>query len=133
GVFCHKPSTVSGGGKSEISKSMQNAIKYGPFYIQNLESASEQAALLINYDYSHRWKNIQPDAQQSRPVLSPNRTLRSAVKLLTPSDQYSDEYNRFLEDIPVHVKILALYIKRMYRSHLDKGSWKDFLNVELVN
>src|SRR5690606_4703516 len=73
------------------------------------------------------------DAQQSRPFLSPNRTLGSAVKLLTPSDQYSDEYNRFLEDIPVHVKILALYIKRMYRSHLDKGSWKDFLNVELVN
>ena len=31
GIFCHKPSTVSGGGKSEISKSMQNAIKYGSF------------------------------------------------------------------------------------------------------
>ncbi len=133
GVFCHKPSTVSGGGKSEISKSMQNAIKYGAFYIQNLEEDSKMADMLINYDYSHRWKNIWPDARPSRPFLSPHRTLGSAVKLLTPSDQYSDDYNKFLESIPVHVKTLALYIKRMYRSHLDKGSWKEYLNVELVN
>jgi len=133
GVFCHKPSTVSGGGKSEISKSMQNAIKYGAFYIQDLEKDSELADKLINYDYSNRWKAIWPDARPSRPFLSPHRTLGSAVKLLTPSVQYSDEYNRFLESIPVHVKTLALYIKRMYRSHLDKGSWKEHLNVEIVN
>ncbi len=42
GIFCHKPSTVSGGGKSEISKSMQNAIKYGTFYIRDLEEDSEK-------------------------------------------------------------------------------------------
>ncbi len=133
GVFCHKPSTVSGGGKSEISKSMQNAIKYGAFYIQDLEEDSNMADMLINYDYSNRWKNIRPDARPSRPFLSPHRTLGSAVKLLTPSDQYSEEYNNFLLSLPVHVKQLALYIKRMYRSHLDKGSWKEYLNVELVN
>jgi phosphoenolpyruvate carboxykinase (diphosphate) len=93
GIFCHKPSTVSGGGKSEISKSMQNAIKYGSFYIPNLEEDSKMADMLINYDYSNRWKNIYPDATPSRPFLSPQRTLGSAVKLLTPSDQYNDEYN----------------------------------------
>ena len=133
GIFCHKPSTVSGGGKSEISKSMQNAIKYGSFYIQDLEKDSEMADMIINYDYSHRWKNIRPDARPSRPFLSPHRTLGSAVKLLTPSDQYNDEYNRFLESIPVHVRTLALYIKRMYRSHQEKGSWREHLNVEIVN
>lgn len=133
GVFCHKPSTVSGGGKSEISKSMQNAIKYGSFYIQDLEEDSKMADMIINYDYSNRWISVWPDARPSRPFLSPHRTLGSAVKLLTPSDQYSNEYNKFLENIPVHVKTLALYIKRMYRSSLDKGSWKEYLNVELVN
>lgn len=133
GMFCHKPSTVSGGGKSEISKSMQNAIKYGSFYIQDLEKDSEMADMLINYDYSNRWKTIYPDARPSRPFLSPHRTLGSAVKLLTPSDQYNDEYNRFIESIPVHVRTLALYIKRMYRSQQDKGSWKEHLNVEIVN
>lgn len=133
GIFCHKPSTVSGGGKSEISKSMQNAIKYGAFYIPNLEEASEKADLIINYDYSHRWKNIYPDATPSRPFLSPHRSLGSAVKLLTPSDQYNHEYNQFLESIPAHVRALALYIKRMYRAHQDHGSWKEHLNVEIVN
>ncbi len=133
GIFCHKPSTVSGGGKSEISKSMQNAIKYGSFYIQDLEKDSEMADMLINYDYSNRWKNIRPDARPSRPFLSPHRTLGSAVKLLTPSDQYNDAYNQFLESIPVHVRTLALYIKRLYRSHQEKGSWKEHLNVEIVN
>ncbi len=133
GIFCHKPSTVSGGGKSEISKSMQNAIKYGAFYIPNLEEASEKADMLINYDYSHRWKNIYPDATPSRSFLSPQRTLGSAVKLLTPSDQYTDEYNQFLESIPAHIRALALYIKRMYRGQSDVGSWKEQLNVEIVN
>ena len=133
GIFCHKPSTVSGGGKSEISKSMQNAIKYGAFYIQDLEEDSNKADILINYNYSDRWKNIRPDAQPSRPFLSPHRTLGSAVKLLTPSDQYNDEYNQLLESIPVHIRTLALYIKRLYRSYEDKGSWKEHLNVEIVN
>ena len=133
GIFCHKPSTVSGGGKSEISKSMQNAIKYGSFYIQDLEKDSEMVDMLINYDYSNRWKTIYPDARPSRPFLSPHRTLGSAVKLLTPSDQYNDAYNKFLDGIPTHVKTLALYIKRMYRTQLDKGPWKEYLNVEIVN
>lgn len=133
GMFCHKPSTVSGGGKSEISKSMQNAIKYGTFYIRDLEEDSKKADMLINYDYSNRWKTIYPDATPSRPFLSPHRTLGSAVKLLTPSDNYSDEYNQFLESIPAHIRTLALYIKRMYRSQQDKGSWKEHLNVEIVN
>jgi hypothetical protein len=133
GMFCHKPSTVSGGGKSEISKSMQNAIKYGTFYVRDLEEDSKKADILINYDYSHRWKTIYPDATPSRPFLSPERTLGSAVKLLTPSDQYNDEYNQFLESIPGYIRTLALYIKRLYRSQQDKGSWKEHLNVEIVN
>jgi hypothetical protein len=30
GTFCHKPCTVSGGGKSEISKSIVDATIHGP-------------------------------------------------------------------------------------------------------
>jgi hypothetical protein len=32
-AFCHKPSTVSGGGKSEISKSLNDAVIHGPIFI----------------------------------------------------------------------------------------------------
>ena len=134
GIFCHKPSTVSGGGKSEISKSMQNAIKYGYFYIENLKEAEVQVDKIINYDYSGRWKNILPDANPSRPFLSPERTLGSAVKLLTPSSQYNDAYNKFLEEIPDYIRTLAFFVKRHFRGYEDKVfNWKQYFNVEIVN
>lgn len=134
GIFCHKPSTVSGGGKSEISKSMQNAIKYGSFYIKDLEEDSKMADMLINYDYSNRWKDVRPDAAPSRSFLSPKRTLGSAVKLLTPSDQYNEEYNAFLKTIPDYIRTFVLYIKRLYRSDdATSLNWKDDFGVEIVN
>ncbi|MCU4155121.1 hypothetical protein J1N10_03985 [Carboxylicivirga sp. A043] len=133
GVFCHKPCTVSGGGKSEISKSMQNAIQYGTFQIVNLEEDFKAADDIINYDFSNRWKDIRPDAEPSRPFLSPKRALGSAVKLLTPSDQYSDEYNAFLNSIPSHIRSLVLFIKRLYRNESEKGNWKDYMSVEFIN
>jgi hypothetical protein len=34
GAFCHKPCTVSGGGKSEISKSLVDAVLPGSFYVR---------------------------------------------------------------------------------------------------
>lgn len=133
GILCHKPCTVSGGGKSEISKSMQNAILYGPFNIVNLEEDFKKADEIINYDYTYRWKNIRPDAAPSRPFLSPKRALGSAVKLLTPSDQYNDEYNAFLRSIPEHIRSLALFVKRLYRNEDQKGDWKDYMSVEIIN
>ncbi len=133
GVFCHKPCTVSGGGKSEISKSMQNAIQYGTFNIVNLEDDFNAADEIINYDFSNRWKTIRPDAEPSRPFLSPQRALGSAVKLLTPSELYSDEYNAFLNGIPSHIRSLVLFVKRLYRNESEKGNWKDYMSVEFIN
>lgn len=133
GIFCHKPSTVSGGGKSEISKSMQNAIVYGPFYIKNLDEDLKWAEELINKDYSDRWKNIRPDADPSRPFLSPQRTLGSAVKLLTPSDEYSDKYNEFLKSIPDHIRGFVFFIKRLHRREQQNDNWKKDFAVEMVN
>jgi len=133
GMFCHKPSTVSGGGKSEISKSMQNAIKYGAFYIENLEEAENKVDEIINYNYSTRWKEIHPGAK-SRSFLSKERTLGSAVKLLTPSDRYNEAYNQFLREIPQPVRTLALFVKRHYRGQEELGSkWRELFNVEIVN
>ncbi len=37
GTFCHKPSTVSGGGKSEISKSIQDSMLSGPIFVGDYE------------------------------------------------------------------------------------------------
>lgn len=133
GILCHKPCTVSGGGKSEISKSMQNAIIYGPFNLVNIEEDFKKADEIINYDYTHRWKTVQEDGHISRSFLSPDRALGSAVKLLTPSELYNDEYNAFLRSIPDHIRSLALFVKRLYRNQTEKGNWKDYMSVEIIN
>jgi hypothetical protein len=112
---------------------MQNAIRYGSFFINDLDEAYRMADEIINRDYSNRWKNIRPDASPSRPFLSPQRTLGSAVKLLTPSDQYSEKYNAYLKSIPHQIRGLVLFIKRLFRNDLQTGNWKDDFTVEIVN
>ncbi|MGB5417929.1 hypothetical protein [Algibacter sp.] len=134
GVFCHKPCTVSGGGKSEISKSMQNAITYSRFNIHNIEEDFKKADEIIEFNYSTRWKDKDTKRPISRSFLSEKRTLGSVVKLLTPSDENSDEFNAWLEKIPVHVRSLVLFVKRLFRqAHGANLNWKDLMSVEIIN
>ena len=133
GTFCHKPCTVSGGGKSEISKSLLNAIIYSSFYVNDMEKDFQMADEVINFDYSHRWKEHPERVEPSRNILSPKRTLGSVVKLLTPSHYYTQEYNDYLASIPDHVKALVLFIKRFYRPSRHDSHWRDFFSVDVVN
>lgn len=133
GILCHKPCTVSGGGKSEISKSMQNAIIYGPFNIVNLQEDFRAADEIINRDYTDRWKHVPDNGKPSRSFLSSKRAIGSAVKLLTPSDMYSDDYNAWLRSIPAHIRSLALFVKRLCHDEHDKDNWKQLMTVEVVN
>ena len=133
GVFCHKPCTVSGGGKSEISKPMQNAITYSSFNIHNIEEDFKKADEIIEFVYSNRWKVKDPNRPISRSFLSEKRTLSSAVKLLTPSKQNSDEFNEMLNNIPVHIRSLVLFVKRLFRQAHGNFNWKDCMSVEIIN
>ena len=113
GFLCHKPCTVSGGGKSEISKPLTDAIVSGPVFIADWEKDMALAREVIERDYSDRF--LDPDKQdlRKRSVLSTNRSLGSLIKLLTPSESlYTKEYNEWLESIPQRVKDLVLIIKR---------------------
>jgi hypothetical protein len=55
GTLCHKPSTVSGGGKSEISKSIDDTVIYGPLFVDDLQTDLDRveeiykSVLLSNY------------------------------------------------------------------------------------
>ena len=134
GVFCHKPCTVSGGGKSEISKSMQNAITYARFNVHNIDEDFKKADEIIEFNYSTRWKVKDPNRPKSRSLLSEKRTLGSVVKLLTPSEENSDEFNEWLEHIPVHIRSLVLFVKRLFRqAHGGKLNWKDLMTVDIIN
>ena len=68
GRFCHKPSTVSGGGKSEISKSLLNAIMYGYLTIDNFDQALKKAAEIIKSSSNpllYGFSNVTCEAQEA--------------------------------------------------------------------
>ncbi len=131
GTFCHKPSTVSGGGKSEISKSIQDSMISGPVYIGDFKENMNQVASIINYDYSKRRRDASEN--DDRGVLSKERSLGSVIRLLTPSDEiYTDEYNQWLEGIPQHILALVYMIKRFYKPQWG-NKWRRHFSVDEVN
>lgn len=131
GTFCHKPSTVSGGGKSEISKSIQDSMISGPVFIGDFEKDMNQVEAIFNYDYSKRRRDSSKN--DNRGVLSNERSLGSVIRLLTPSAEiYTDEYNQWLESIPQHILALVYMIKRFYKPEWGKN-WRKHFSVDEVN
>ena len=134
GTFCHKPCTVSGGGKSEISKSMSDAVIYAPLFVSDLDNDLDQVEHIFERDYGARFKPgfEAEDRAPKRKLLSTERSLGSVIKLLTPSPSYTLEFNTWLEAVPDRILALAFVIKRMY--HPDWGNdWRKFLSVDFVN
>lgn len=131
GTFCHKPSTVSGGGKSEISKSIQDSMISGPVFIGDFEDNLNQVEAIFSYDYSKRRRDSSQN--DDRGVLSNKRSLGSVIRLLTPSSEiYTDEYNEWLEGIPQYILALVYMIKRFYKPEWGNG-WRKHFSVDEVN
>ena len=136
GVFCHKPCTVSGGGKSEISKSVVDYVLYGPIFVADLEKDLDQVEKIFNKPYGNRWKTEVSHAaeyqkQPSRSVLDKDRSLGSVIKLLTPGPDYNDDYNHWLQSIPAYIYALVFIIKRF---QLDAVTdWRKKFTVDVVN
>lgn len=134
GTFCHKPSTVSGGGKSEISKSLDDAVIYGPIFIHDFDEDMDAVQDIFDKDYSGRLKpkHAHEDRDPSRKPLSAERSLGSVIKLLTPSPSNKDSYNEWLESIPDRILSLVFVIKRMHHSD-EQGDWRSRFSVDIVN
>lgn len=134
GVFCHKPCTVSGGGKSEISKSINDAVIYGPVFVQNFAEDMDKVAAIFNRDYSNRLKPefSHEDRDPTRNPLSAERSLGSVIKLLAPSPSNTDDYNAWLTTIPSHILSQAFIIKRFYLPEWA-NDWHQHLSVDVIN
>ncbi len=132
-TLCHKPCTVSGGGKSEISKTITDAIIQGPVFVADFKSDFDQVAGLLARDYSGRFLDAATHGSDKRPILSLKRSLGSVIKLFTPSaTEYNDFYNSWLETIPQHIKELVLVVKRFYRPEWG-DDWRSRFSVDVVN
>ena len=131
-TLCHKPCTVSGGGKSEISKSISDAIIEGPVFVADFNREFELVSKIIHRDYSDRFRNPTRAKSGSRPILSNERSLGSVIKLLTPSEDYTTEYNAWLESIPQYVKELVFVVKRYYKPEMGED-WRAHFSVDTIN
>ncbi len=133
GTFCHKPSTVSGGGKSEISKSIAGAVISGDFFVEDFKKDMDFVRKIFDHDYTNRFRDPSLRGTDQRSLLSSKRTLGSVIKLLTPSvTDYSDVYNQWLEQIPQHILGLVLMIKRFYKKEWGQN-WRQHFSVDLIN
>ena len=137
GAFCHKPCTVSGGGKSEISKSLRDYMLYGPIFVSDVHADLDTVERIFSRDFSTRWKQDAPHKpdyarRQSRPILSSERSLGSVIKLLTPSSEYTAEYNAWLASIPSYIYPIVFIIKRFYKDEWG-GDWRKHFGVDIVN
>jgi hypothetical protein len=132
GILCHKPCTVSGGGKSEISKSLSSIVLKGPVFVTDYHDEIEQVAAILKKDFSGIYKNPHDSARAKRPILSPERSLGSVIKLLTPSAGYIPEHNDWIRALPQTVRQFIVTVKRYYRPEWGEN-WQRYFTVDRIN
>lgn len=131
-THCHKPATVSGGGKSEISKSILDAFQYGTVFAADFDRDMDAVEALIDRDYGDRFRDPARNGTDHRPILSNERSFGSVIKLMTPSSRFSDRHNAFLERIPPHVKELLFTVKRHFKPEWG-ADWRGHFSVGVIN
>jgi len=132
GTYCHKPCTVSGGGKSEISKSLADAIVAGPVFTANIKTDFDKVEEIVGKEFGDRFKDPSRNRPKGRSILSSKRSLGSVIKLLSPSPEYSDEYNGWLESMPGYIIDIVLVVKRFYKPDWGEN-WRERFSVDVVN
>jgi len=132
GTVCHKPCTVSGGGKSEISKSIANALLKGPVIVRDYHRDMEEVAAILRRDFSAIYRQPRQDGRARRPILSPERSLGSVIKLLTPSPDYTAEHNAWVRSLPQVIRQLVFAVKRYYRPEWG-DNWREHFTVDRIN
>ncbi|HNV09792.1 MAG TPA: hypothetical protein PKN27_00435 [Propionibacteriaceae bacterium] len=129
---CHKPATVSGGGKSEISKSLLDAFVYGNAYSADFERDMDTIQSLLDGDWTNRFADPDKCGVDTRPILSDKRSLGSVIKLMTPRSEYHAAHNDYLRSIPAYIKELLYTVKRYYKP-VWGDDWRSHFSVGIMN
>jgi phosphoenolpyruvate carboxykinase (diphosphate) len=132
GTHCHKPCTVSGGGKSEISKSISVVLNAGPVYVKDFAQDMQNVAEILKRDFSTIYRVPRNDDRAKRPLLSLERSIGSVVKLLTPSPDYTDEHNEWVRKLPQTIRQLVFVVKRYYQPEWG-DNWREHFTVDSIN
>ena len=138
GANLHKPATVSGGGKSEISKRLEDMIKFGPVYVNDITKDFDAIQAIYHKDFSGI---MAADADVSHPLsgidnlktlLDPRVSMGAIINLLTPGPHYTAEHNAMIESVPTYQKELISVIKHYYKQEW-KDDWRQHFYTDAVN
>jgi hypothetical protein len=132
GTLCHKPCTVSGGGKSEISKSIAHSLLHGPVFVKEFHRDMDQVAEILARDFSTVYRNRLADPRRRRTILSSERTLGSVIQLFTPSTDYTEAHNEWVRRLPQTIRQLVFTVKRYYRPEWG-DNWREHFSVDRIN
>ena len=132
GVLCHKPCTVSGGGKSEISKSIGSIILKGTVFVRDYQNDFDVVEGILKKDFSAIYRQPPPGDRAARPILSTERSLGSVIKLLTPSRDYTEAHNEWVRQLPQTIRQLIVTVKRYYRAYWGED-WRKYFTVDRIN
>jgi hypothetical protein len=132
GILCHKPCTVSGGGKSEISKSLASIVLRGPIFVSDYHRDIDQVTQILKKDFSCIYRNPKESERAKRPILSTQRSLGSVIKLITPSKGYTDEHNAWIAGLAPTIRQLLVTVKRYYRPEWG-DDWQRYFTVDRIN
>jgi hypothetical protein len=117
GLFCHKPSTVSGGGKSEFSKSIGDNISMGSSVVRDFEKDCLEVDKILQMNFDHRYKD---PSKSNLPILDRKRSLGTVIQMFQQSDDHTDDYNAWLQTIPSNVKELISMFRLQYGKRWGK-------------
>jgi len=135
GSFLHKPATVSGGGKSEISKRIEDMVGFGPVFVGDINEDFDKVDAIIKHDYSKMMKaggKSLLDSISAKDILDPKLSLGRMIQILTPNTDYSDEHNAFIATIATHIRELLCVLKQSYK--LEWGdNWRQHYHTDTIN
>jgi len=129
-TFCHKPCTVSGGGKSEISKSIADGFIEGKMFVSNRTEDFKKIQEILDHDYSNRF--LDPSTVDNVNLLDKSKSLGAVVVMLTESPKFTPEHNEYIRSHQRSILEIVFVIKSLYREEW-KGDWQSRITVDLVN
>mmetsp|Transcript_65390 Transcript_65390/g.160999 ORF Transcript_65390/g.160999 Transcript_65390/m.160999 type:complete len:1316 (+) Transcript_65390:100-4047(+) len=136
GSFLHKPATVSGGGKSEISKRLEDMVRYGPVFTSDISSDFDKVEDLIKHDFSKMMKDskVKNPMQEAgiKDLLDPKLSLGRMIRVLSPCPEFTDEHNSFISAIPTHIRELLCVLKQNYKTEWGEN-WRTAFHTDAIN
>lgn len=138
----HKPATVSGGGKSEIAKPIDDYVTSTPIVVLDINKDLDTVESIINYTgYETRWTSQQSKDSDAMSkihahLLAPEYSLGDLIKLLTISPNYIHDYNAYVDAIPQHIRSLLFTVKKFYLHRSDQfplDGWRSMCTVDTLN